>query len=294
MTSFSREFEIRQLTPIIHFQPDETGATLRATELKPKLDRFLCWRYQEERQGTTVPRAWQIEGAPGNDGRLDYYHLNYKAQVFPRGRTARVEIERNNFPMYFGNMGDGEKKQGLFCPAGLTLKITCLISDKTQRENLLKFIEGNLELFFLTHNFGTRQTKGYGGFIYRPEHSFAEQLALLHKVYPRFIYCKIKSINLNVAAINRDTEWAKTADLVCMAMKTGRNLRTDEEFKKGIEDNYVKGYLMTYDADKAGNDKAMMKGAFQVGRTKDRERPQKTETGTVSVQTGAFGSDGQL
>ncbi len=277
MGSFSQEFLIRQVTPIIHFQFDEVGAALRATELKPKLDRFLCGRYQEE-QGETVPKAWQIAGVPGNDECSDYYHLNYKVQVFPKGETAKIEVGQNNFPMYFGNMGDGEEKHGLFCPEGLTLKITCLISDKAQREALLTFIGDNLELFFLTHNFGTRQTKGYGGFLYCPEHSLGDRLALLQKVYPRFIYCKIKSIDLSVAEINRDTEWAKNADLVCMAMKTGRNLRK----LKNIEDNYVKGYLMkdypmTDGEDEVRNDKAMMKVAFGVGLTKDGKMPERCQ-----------------
>ena len=38
---FKVEFTLKQHTPIIHFQSDQVGATLRATELKPKFDRFL-------------------------------------------------------------------------------------------------------------------------------------------------------------------------------------------------------------------------------------------------------------
>ena len=35
------EFTLKQHTPLIHFQHDQAGATLRATEVKPKLDQFL-------------------------------------------------------------------------------------------------------------------------------------------------------------------------------------------------------------------------------------------------------------
>lgn len=35
------EFKLKQHTPLIHFQHDQHGATLRASELKPKLDKFL-------------------------------------------------------------------------------------------------------------------------------------------------------------------------------------------------------------------------------------------------------------
>ena len=33
--------KLKQHTPLIHFQAEQDGATLRATELKPKLDKFL-------------------------------------------------------------------------------------------------------------------------------------------------------------------------------------------------------------------------------------------------------------
>ena len=38
------EFTLKQHTPLIHFQQDQEGATLRATEVKPKLDRFIIER----------------------------------------------------------------------------------------------------------------------------------------------------------------------------------------------------------------------------------------------------------
>lgn len=34
-------FTLKQHTPIIHFQHDQAGATLRASEVKPKLDKFI-------------------------------------------------------------------------------------------------------------------------------------------------------------------------------------------------------------------------------------------------------------
>jgi hypothetical protein len=38
---------LRQHTPIIHFQHEQAGATLRATELKPKIDRFIIHNYEQ-------------------------------------------------------------------------------------------------------------------------------------------------------------------------------------------------------------------------------------------------------
>ena len=33
--------KLKQHTPLIHFQHDEYGATLRASEVKPKLDKYI-------------------------------------------------------------------------------------------------------------------------------------------------------------------------------------------------------------------------------------------------------------
>ena len=41
MSDYKLTFKLKQHTPIIHFQHDQYGATLRASELKPKLDKFL-------------------------------------------------------------------------------------------------------------------------------------------------------------------------------------------------------------------------------------------------------------
>lgn len=38
---YNIKFTLRQHTPLIHFQHEQAGATLRATEVKPKLDRFI-------------------------------------------------------------------------------------------------------------------------------------------------------------------------------------------------------------------------------------------------------------
>ena len=44
-TGCKLEFKLNPQSPLIHFQPDEAGATVRATELKPKLDKFLIEKF---------------------------------------------------------------------------------------------------------------------------------------------------------------------------------------------------------------------------------------------------------
>ena len=43
------KFTLKQHTPIIHFQHGQVGATLRATEVKPKLDRFIYNQWLKEK-----------------------------------------------------------------------------------------------------------------------------------------------------------------------------------------------------------------------------------------------------
>jgi len=70
MSKFKVEFTLKQHTPMIHFQADQSGATLRATELKPKLDRFLIERVF----GSTTPPEHLIQGQGSA--------LNYKVSIF--------------------------------------------------------------------------------------------------------------------------------------------------------------------------------------------------------------------
>ncbi|MEL7223220.1 MAG: hypothetical protein AAGJ93_17980, partial [Bacteroidota bacterium] len=45
--AFKKVFHLKQHTPLIHFQHEQSGATLRATEVKAKLDRFILDNYQK-------------------------------------------------------------------------------------------------------------------------------------------------------------------------------------------------------------------------------------------------------
>ena len=62
--------ELEQQTPIIHFQHDQKGATLRATEVKPKLDRFILSKMGKKE---AEAGGWFIK---------DTKSLNYKLRFF--------------------------------------------------------------------------------------------------------------------------------------------------------------------------------------------------------------------
>ena len=56
---FKLQCKLKQQTPMLHFQPDETGACLRGTEVKPKLDKFIrkCFQIQDN----SIPDQWYLE-----------------------------------------------------------------------------------------------------------------------------------------------------------------------------------------------------------------------------------------
>lgn len=58
--SFQRTYLLKQQTPLIHFQYDQEGATLRASEVKPKLDRYLIRRFHDEHPGEEISDSWWI------------------------------------------------------------------------------------------------------------------------------------------------------------------------------------------------------------------------------------------
>lgn len=129
--------------PVIHFQQEQAGATLRATEMKPKLDRFLHRRF-----GGTMPESWYSRRRADGTGALDY-----KLRLTAVGEQQVLPAHR----LFYANLGDGpERKQIL---GDCALEILCLIPE------LQSFLEANLDDFFVVTNFGAMSGKGFGGYV---------------------------------------------------------------------------------------------------------------------------------
>jgi hypothetical protein len=169
---YKLEFTLKQHTPIIHFQHDQDGATLRATEVKPKLDRFLIEKLQltemVQKGGKVVEVSKQIYKSWFNSE--DHLSLDYKLKIEPNtSEQINIEDRHKNSPMYFANMGNkpeeiAKYKHFKFTENEITCSIFSFNSKKIQEINLLKAIEDNIYRFFFLNNFGTRQSKGYGSF----------------------------------------------------------------------------------------------------------------------------------
>lgn len=155
---FQLTFTLKQHTPLIHFH-DQTGATLRATEVKPKLDKFIVEKIIEEKNhGTNLEKAFEevkihlVGYSPKEESKLKdrfindgYRALNYKLRLSADLKSA-IDIKIIN----------AEKKAHIYNNiAGNFLFL------QTELKDIVKKL---IVDFFSIHNFGNRQSKGYGCF----------------------------------------------------------------------------------------------------------------------------------
>ena len=161
---------LKQHTPLIHFQHDQEGATLRASEVKPRLDKYILGKlgkencnsfsadnlkslpiqqqYYEIGRLTAKQNGWLV-------GKGDQPALNYKMRIKTEGKKYEHKIRIINadkYAVYYNK-----------------ISITLLFKDSLLSELLKK----NIANFFIEFNFGFRQSKGYGSFTVLPDESEA-------------------------------------------------------------------------------------------------------------------------
>lgn len=265
MNDWQKEYKLVQHTPLIHFQHSEPHACLRATEVKPKLDRFLIEQLEEDdRFGDGRWKKWFV--GDGSQQSFDYMmRITPNSERVDRTQSieraiARAEHRPPNASFheihknYFGNMASGNNiqdtvqaiqetfKESLFYKDGLTLTIRCFIPE------LLTLIDEHIRGFFMMHNFGTRQRKGFGSFTVdiSTEPNAPKGFDLVGKYCPNAYYCKLDG-NVNADAL-LDAVWVLSAFL-----RSG--------FNRG-EGNYVRGFVFRYfqrEKNPLANDKAFVK-----------------------------------
>lgn len=266
MNDWQKEYKLVQHTPLIHFQHSEPHACLRATEVKPKLDRFLIEQLEkDDRFGDDRWKKWFV--GDGSQQSFDYMmRITPNSEQVERTHSIENGIERaiaraehrppnasfhEIHKNYFGNMASGNNiqdtiretfKESLFYKDGLTLTIRCFIPE------LLTLIDEHIRGFFMMHNFGTRQRKGFGSFTVdiSTEPNAPKGFDLVGKYCPNAYYCKLDG-NVNADAL-LDAVWVLSAFL-----RSG--------FNRG-EGNYVRGFVFRYfqrEKNPLANDKAFVK-----------------------------------
>lgn len=162
---YKLEFTLKQHTPLIHFQHGQEGATLRATELKPKLDRYLdCFSFDYDFKkiknyltGYLKKQDNQFKSKYENG----YNSLDYKISIRTNPDNIIISEIPERFPCFFGNMGDeNQRDPKKFSFTNDLITVTFSTNHKFILEQLRK--EG--PNFFAGNNFGTRQSKGFGSY----------------------------------------------------------------------------------------------------------------------------------
>jgi len=166
MSDFKIEFNLKQHTPIIHFQANQWGATLRATELKPKLDAFL---YEH------------VPDLPFRKVADDNYTLPYKVQIIHSGSN------KIDYPKAHVKNGDKGYVAPYFADgASVEHSKNITVVFLSMRSCVLDAIKRYFPMLLTYENFGTRQSKGFGSYH---DVKMTQEIFEAHLLkYPREVY----------------------------------------------------------------------------------------------------------
>lgn len=247
--------KLKQHTPLIHFQHDQYGATLRASEVKPKLDRFLIEKSEngdfEEWKELFVGYSEKNEGVlrekfeNNNFKALDYKIIiepNEKIELNLNPREQWNQQKQKNmwvtddFPLVLSNMGGKDTQEEL---VGFSMYSTVKMKFVSKHEELLEYISDWIDLFFAERNFGQRQDKGFGSFS-------VIEVDGKRKPYPKddlsgTYYLKLVS---NTIRQNMDgfTQLFGTIDFYWKTLKSGINYTRNGNYPQ----RYIKSFLWKY------------------------------------------------
>jgi hypothetical protein len=251
--------KLKQHTPLIHFQWDQEGATLRATEVKPKLDKFL------------IKKDSFLKGAFGEKGSLPY-----KLRIISTNKNEylkEIEIDNKNFPSFFGNLRSKEKgnqsrgesnqpRYKFIFYNNLELQFLSF------EPEILDAIKKNIAEFFFRYNFGARQSKGFGSFYihesdgtYKEPDSFTKEPMQITKYY----------FDLNIRSENFYEKYKilfSDIDLFYRTLRSGINI-----VKNGETDFYFKSIMFLYAMQKGWTwDKKAIKEKFVDQKILDKQK----------------------
>ena len=234
------EINLIQQTPMIHFQATKnvkSGFGPRASEVKPKLDRFAALWYKRNNH-KDIPDEWMVEFDEEKKKKPEHCALNYVLRITAPTNTPDVkEPDRNVGQVYFGNMGDNTVKKLQIVNSGpVSLYIRCFIP------GLKALLEDCIDTFFLLHNFGTRQDKGLGGFI--PEGMTSNKAQTLLKSWMGNNVVGVldySNHHFNEDVLNDKGIWIGEIGTVYRLLKSGLNVTVNNG--KGP---YVKSALTEY------------------------------------------------
>jgi len=140
---------LKQETPMIHFESNLPNATIRGTELKPKIDNFIVSELKMIEPDLYENFKEVINEKDFGNGKKAPYKINIS------GSTETIYIQPGT--PYFGNMGGNDMK-AVVGKSDITLNLFSF------NRKVLELIKEVIPYVFAYNNFGTRQNKGFGCF----------------------------------------------------------------------------------------------------------------------------------
>ena len=227
------EIKLKQHTPLIHFQHDQEGATLRASEVKPKLDKFIIRKLKESGEFENgVSEGW-IKAQNGKEW-LDYKMRieakNFQDIAIPikpvkkRGELQTDDIGRqlyatNNYPdnnasLIMSNIG-GRVREEIF---NLSVANSVFIIIHVNNNTLQSRLKKEVCLFFAKNSFGNRTSKGFGSFEVKSINGVEEESFLDSDSY-------VLSFTMSVGnEINKDVVYKDVFRIIQSIWKTLKNI----------------------------------------------------------------------
>lgn len=162
---------LKQHTPLIHFQHDQYGATLRASEVKPKLDKFILERLGDGNYESGILWAKDHQWLVGNGS---HPALNYRMRITAGQEVLGMKLNiirkghyftTEEFPLLLANMGKRPSRDdlvNLIMHQANYLQITTAGSF-----SLYEKLKKEIPHFFAVENFGQRSNLGYGSYTVR-------------------------------------------------------------------------------------------------------------------------------
>ncbi len=280
-STFKCSYYLEQQTPLLHFQHSESRAALRASEVKPMLDRFM--QKFIDKYNISVPKDWYLK-VPCENSKIKPF--DYKMSVRTDCDSEKIEdfkLRETINKLYFAKGSvkplfskvkdaEGKERRGVYleilcfnqsiakCPESLGKNASGL-AERFTLSDLIGFV---LPAFFSFTCFGTRATKGFGSFnvvakngakVANPDNSY------LTLFVPIFYIIDYGQTGRNYAGVLEDI-WVLSG-----LMKSGFNFVD----KKG-DKSYYKGKALSYLLNEGiGADKAFVKQKVLIDG-KDRNK----------------------
>ena len=295
------KIRLRAQSPMIHFQACDggpsgvkvtesetighiggglSGVTLRASEVRPKLDKYIFRRIAGIAPGEELSGDHLLKVKKDLLKREEYqdifsdpdktdYALKYKMSIqVDKDELVRiVKLEKDppeNMPLekrkkyyssaympFFANSNKTPRMKGVLCDPVLT--ITCF------NEHVRSLIVKYLKDFFFVTNFGTRQGKGFGSFVLEgSEREEASVVQALMENYGAKACYRMQVKNPPTELYFSD--YFNYIGYFSQFMKSGRNDPGKRNKRENKNLYYVRGFIFQYmHSQGIGNEKKWMK-----------------------------------